>query len=549
MSILCPNELRYLKYDNLKQEARIIANYYHDIIHSYGMDCTYYKMSVDLPPEFEKVIKSNNTLKQAYGYDDDPNFSLSCNLITYTEIDDDIFILDRLGKSNTPKVNFYFDITDFATKFMTKLGQFKEYKCIPIQISGNITENNRIIFQTDISSEVLTGKVSCNFLTDFDGGYSNSEFDGNINTNNGRIPNVSSVIDPIVNVVYNGGTATPKIYPIKGIATCLVTEHSQPKFSIPVNEYLARSFTYNAENGDVATAAYFKYSINEDRSYTGTLYATVLYYDLKTVSKFAQNIHPEVGDVISLDTSFGPQIYEITDSNNQNLTNTGINPLVHKYIWKCEATRRIASHDNGPMSEGMIQAHENLLKETISRNSYSNALEAYPDDSDLIYGGFKGNTYQESSNSSGDTGITWDESISYTDNNIVNIFNFTNGSKLITDGYNLYFKNINDQITKISTFSEPTEDIDKLPVNLRYLKADAGNIYFQNILGDYIKLVGSSDMSDYNIDIANISYDNSDLNSPDMNFYKFSNCKTILFASQFNLFAKLENNDEFIVLA
>ena len=201
------------------------------------------------------------------------------------------------------------------------------------------------------------------------------------------------------------------------------------------------------------------------------------------------------------------------------------------------------------MSDGMIQAHENLLKETISRNSYSNALEAYPDDSDLIYGGFKGNTYQEASDSSGDSGITWDESISYTDNNIVNIFNFTNGSKLITDGYNLYFKNINDQITKISTFSEPTEDIDKLPVNLRYLKADAGNIYFQNILGDYIKLVGSADMSDYNIDIANISYDNSDLNSIDMNFYKFSNCKTIIFASQFNLFAKLENNGEFIVLA
>lgn len=542
MSILCPNELRYLKYDNLKQEARIIANYYHDIIHSYGMDCTYYKMSVDLPPEFEKIIKSNNTLKQAYGYDDDPNFSLSCDLITYTEIDDDIFILDRIGKSNTPKVNFYFDITDFATKFMTKLGQFKEYKFNEVEISGYIDENDKIIFETDINSEIMSAHVKCDFLTALNGGNS---INGYRETFNGG----SSSAKPIVTIPYNGGNSNPTAYPIKGIATCLVTEHGQPKFSIPVNEYLARSFTYNAENGDVATAAYFKYSINEDRSYTGTLYATVLYYDLKTVSKFAQNIHPEVGDVISLDTSFGPQIYEITDSNNQNLTNTGINPLVHKYIWKCEATRRIASHDNGPMSEGMIQAHENLLKETISRNSYSNALEAYPDDSDLIYGGFKGNTYQESSNSSGDTGITWDESISYTNDSIVNIFNFTNGSKLITDGYNLYFKNINDQITKISTFSEPTEDIDKLPINLRYLKADAGNIYFQNILGDYIKLVGSSDMSDYNIDIANISYDNSDLNSTDMNFYKFSNCKTILFASQFNLFAKLENNDEFIVLA
>jgi hypothetical protein len=499
-------------------------------------------MSVDLPPEFEKVIKSNNTLKQAYGYDDDPNFSLSCNLITYTEIDDDIFILDRIGKSNTPKVNFYFDITDFATKFMTKLGQFKEYKFNEVEISGYIDENAKIIFETDINSEIMSAHVKCDFLTELNGGYS-------ISGEREIFDDGSSVAKPIVTIPYNGGNSAPIVYPIKGIATCLVTEHSKPKFSIPVNEYLARSFTYNAENGDVATAAYFKYTIDETGKYSGTVYATALYYDLKTVSKFAQNIHPEVGDVISLDTSFGPQIYEITDSNNQNLTNTGINPLVHKYIWKCEATRRIASHDNGPMSDGMIQAHENLLKETISRNSYSNALEAYPDNSDLIYGGFKGNTYQESSDSSGDSGITWDESISYTDNGIVNIFNFTNGSKLITDGYNLYFKNINDQISKISTFSEPTEDIDKLPINLRYLKADAGNIYFQNILGDYIKLVGSADMSDYNIDIANISYYNSNLNSDNMNFYKFSNCKTILFASQFNLFAKLENNDEFIVLA
>ena len=148
MSIRYSNtdELRYLKYDNLKQEARIIANYYHDIIHSYGMDCTYYKTSVNLPPEFNKIIKSNHTLKQAYGYDDDPDFSLSANMITYTEVDDDIFILDRLGSQNSQKVNFYFDMTDFATKFMTKLGQFKEYAFLPKSVSGYVDENNRIIF-------------------------------------------------------------------------------------------------------------------------------------------------------------------------------------------------------------------------------------------------------------------------------------------------------------------------------------------------------------------------------------------------------------------
>lgn len=546
MSIRYSNsdELRYLKYDNLKQEARIIANYYHDIIHSYGMDCTYYKMSVDLPPEFEKIIKSNNTLKHAYGFDDDPDFSLSCDIITYTEVDDDIFILDKVGKSNNQKINFYFDMTDFATKFMTKLGQFKEYPFKEVEIAGYVNAENKISFESILFSDIMSATVVCDVLTEFDGGHSN-----NLDTDNLDLG--TSKAKPRSTRKYTGGISKNITYPINGIATCLVTEHSTPNFTIPVNEYLARSFKYSAGDGDVATAVYFTYKIYEDGRFEGKLNGTVLYYDLNTVSKFAQNIHPEVGDVISLDTSFGPQIYEITDSNNQNMKTDGLNPLVYKYIWKCEATRRIASYDEAPMSEGMLAVQNQLLQETLSRNSYSHLLEPYSDNSDIVYGGFKGTTIEAAKGDSDESEVSWDASVEYTEGGIVNLITFGNKSSIITDGYNLFFKDIDSNITKISTFDVESPEIEKLPINLRYLKADAGNIYFQNILGNYIKLVGNADISEYRNTISEIEFNEADstLNKNNMNFYKFSNCKTILFSTQYNLFAKVENKDEYILLA
>ena len=62
-------ELRYLKRKNLEQEARIVGNYYRDIIHSYGIDCTYYKLDTSKFDELKRVIDMNTVLKQAYGYD------------------------------------------------------------------------------------------------------------------------------------------------------------------------------------------------------------------------------------------------------------------------------------------------------------------------------------------------------------------------------------------------------------------------------------------------------------------------------------------------
>ena len=49
-------ELRYLKRQNLKQEANIVGNWYRDIIRSYGIDVIYNKLDTSFFDNFKGVV-------------------------------------------------------------------------------------------------------------------------------------------------------------------------------------------------------------------------------------------------------------------------------------------------------------------------------------------------------------------------------------------------------------------------------------------------------------------------------------------------------------
>ena len=50
------SELRYLRRQNLDQEARVVGNYYRDIIRSYGVDVNYYKLNTNVFGDFKGVV-------------------------------------------------------------------------------------------------------------------------------------------------------------------------------------------------------------------------------------------------------------------------------------------------------------------------------------------------------------------------------------------------------------------------------------------------------------------------------------------------------------
>ena len=67
-------------------------------------------------------------LKHAYGYDMNPDYTLSVNMITYADVQQDIIMLNKIGIVPDSTIDFNFDRIDFACALAPKIGQLKEYK-------------------------------------------------------------------------------------------------------------------------------------------------------------------------------------------------------------------------------------------------------------------------------------------------------------------------------------------------------------------------------------------------------------------------------------
>ena len=85
-------------------------------------------------------------MKRAYGYNITPDYTLSAHMITYAEMQSDIFLLNKIGVNPNSEIDFNFDKIDFACALAPKCGQLREYhidenevKCIvpdPNELSG-----------------------------------------------------------------------------------------------------------------------------------------------------------------------------------------------------------------------------------------------------------------------------------------------------------------------------------------------------------------------------------------------------------------------------
>ena len=96
----------------------------------------------------------------------------------------------------------------------------------------------------------------------------------------------------------------------------------------------------------------------------GKLHGNVLFYDLNKVGKYMDKIHPEVGDIVTIDfpDENNREQYEITDAFDKQLQSDGISPLLHKYIWKCKAKRHINSYEESVPTNDADEAVQEMHK-------------------------------------------------------------------------------------------------------------------------------------------------------------------------------------------
>ena len=515
------NELRYIRRKELFEESKVIGNYYRDIIRSYGIDCHYFKMKVPEMEIFRQVIDQNNLLLNAYGYNDSPCYKISADMITYMEVENDIFNLNKFGIVPTTDVNFYFDSTDFAIALAEKVGQLKEYKIKSKTVVKEIDLESEkcLCISTDFESDIMSGKVcfnleDCNF------------------------ENLSDTMTTI---------GCP-------------FEHTKPKIVFPTNEYLYKCFNYKL-SGDTFDdfLAFLDFQIiptENPQKYiiSGNMYGGILFKDLEIVGKYSEFIKPQVGDIVTIDfpDELNREQYEITECTDKQLTTDGINPLLHTYIWKCKAKRFIDAENNLPEKNlANEQINEKMDLNRIANDLVSQKISIYENEEDKIYGGYNRVEDFHDINALNKNGIDGYYKLeNLDDGTMIDIFTFANGNRLCTNGYDLFFVLSNDVVDKIQ-LTDSGEDISSMisvdtEMELQFIKASEFGVYFVNIENQVFRLVADEDMPPKEMQLCLNSlvdltvYGNNSEN-PNKNgdsFFKFKNSNILLFSMENHLYCK-----------
>ena len=521
------DELRYLKRKGLEEESRIIGNALRDQIRQYGVDCVYYKLDTTNFIDFKNIVDQNTILRKAYGYEITPNYTLSAPMIVYAEVQTDIFQLNKYGHIPNVEIDFAFDRIDFACALATKCGRYKEYQIDKTDISSIIPDDTSMYeLQIDGNSPIYT----CENLS----GY------------------FRAIIDDYE-------------YDMEYTIVCDPYEHTSFNVEFPVNADLYRSLKYKIENDDyLETLIQLTYKVTKNETKDGTYvnvlsgytHGSVLFYDIIHLGKYVDLIHPSVGDIIEIDfpDDKNREKYEITDCFDKQLTQDGINPLLHKYIWKCKARRYINSYeDNVPQTEADDRVNEMQTYTTITTNEVADAISKYDTIADGVkedaaYGGYDNVIDEYDMLKPSSTCQKYDY---IDDGTAIDLIRFGCGSRLLTNGYELMFmtaKSVNgdgDFYTIASSYIELPSHSCLAEQNLRWLKATDSQIVFININAEVTQLAGDKCKTNDQLEIHLNSLsektliDGKNMNSNGQNFYKFAGTKTYLWATPQRLFAKL----------
>lgn len=286
--------------------------------------------------------------------------------------------------------------------------------------------------------------------------------------------------------------------------TCQILEHDSVEIKLPTNEYTASSFKRNITNDsflDIILFLTFKVS-EENGKYIlrGKIHGGALFNDIYKVGKYMDLIHPDVGDIVTIGfpNEGSRQQYEITDCTDKKITNDGINPLLGQYVWLCKAKRYVPNGEDFPeVNEDNQRIEEkidmlNNIDEIIARD-----IASYDEDeNDDVYGGYDRELkpYDKRKVDYHKSELTDFED----DGSFLEIFAFYDNSKLVTDGYDLYYITSKNEAFKMTTVYDEINEKDKPSspkYGNQYLKSTDNAVYFINFDNKSCKLCEDSEIT------------------------------------------------------
>lgn len=546
-------ELRFLKRKALEQESRIIGNALRDQIRAYGVDCIYYKLNETDFTDFKNVIDQNTILRRAYGYDTSPDYTMSVHMITYADVQTDIFQLNKYGHIPNAEIDFHFDKIDFACALATKYGQLKEYQIEPSYVFCSVPSSS------DISSFPFhIGRGP------YEGSLSTFPWSANVN------PSLLQYKCEMLTGWFNAQIDQYE-YGKEYTISCNPYEHTEFNVQFPANEDLYRSLKYEIQNDEfLETKIYMTYAVNDIKTadgsvksvLSGRIHGSLLFFDIDMIGKYVSMIRPAIGDLIAIDfpSDQNKELYEITDCFDKQLTQDGISPLLHNYIWKCKAKRYVNAHEEeeAPVNEADERVEEHEMYDQLVDGVVTDQISKYDtirDDikEDSVYGGYDSviQTYDNQVVRPSQDRYDYVE-----DGTGISLMKFKMGSRIITNGYDLIFIDNRKQACNITTSSTSVpSDACVFEQDLRWLKATDNQIVFVNVEGQSTSIAMNGFATKDELELClNSLYDKTldvgePLNEDKQSFFKFKGTRSYLWSDGLHLFAKLASSKDLYFIA
>lgn len=288
-------DLRYLKRSDLDPEQQILKNYFRETIHSYGVDSVYYRHDANL---FEEP--SGIAVNYAYGEKTTMTYWLSAPLIIYSDMKGDNIILSKFGAETNGDITCYILIDDFTEQFRDLIGT-PGYGEFISTVSAEVSAYSGIL-QGNIINSDISGYTSAQLTFATSGS------------------------------VYGEQTGSFIRYPKKYIDYI----------------YKCDSYTDQIVNGTLSGSYSGTLDVSGYGSISGSLSGALWYYTVDPGKNAGPNwkISPQVGDFFRLDfDENNHEEYEITRIYDRNLMLDGLNQLLFRYVWKCDAVRRDPSYE------------------------------------------------------------------------------------------------------------------------------------------------------------------------------------------------------------
>ena len=226
-------------------------------------------------------------------------------------------------------------------------------------------------------------------------------------------------------------------------------------------------------------------------------------------------------------------------------------------MWKCKAKRYVNSGEDFPeKSEADERWKERIDFLDQADEEIGKQIGKYDEDhNDAVYGGYE-RPDDEYDKQRFDP--AQDKKVEFLDDgSYIELFQFSNGNRLVTDGYDLLFvsgSGEGETCVKIAMNEGKLNDVGNyLPTGIQYLKSTDDALYFVNFDNRTCRLCDDAEMTGGEIQLClNSLVDTTFSTGPDNNrngdlFYKFKGSNTVLFTIGSNLYCRFGNKGRKLV--